>query len=311
MIDYSIKWSEFLKSILFKLDKGEKVKLSFQPDYIIEYNYRPYYKVFYYAETLMSDRLTSNHKKLFGDSLTLSNLVITISGLSSSKTFQALISNKLFSFDLLEKTQSLPLYHYDQEGNRIDNITDWGLKQFNKHYKNDKMTKEDIFHYTYGVLHNPAYRKKYEINLRREFPRLPFYKDFYKWVRWGKTLMDLHINYEKGEPYNLKIHEVEKQKETLKVKLRAILDNGEIILDENTSISGIPAKAWEYKLGNRSALHWILDQHKEKKPKDKTIAEKFNTYRFADYKETVIDLLKRVCTVSVKTVEIVEQMARC
>ncbi|MDT7541358.1 MAG: hypothetical protein QOE33_1262 [Acidobacteriota bacterium] len=66
--------------------------------------------------------------------------------------------------------------------------------------------------------------------------------------------------------------------------------------------------AWEYRLGNRSALEWILDQYKEKRPQDATIAERFNTYRFADYKEPVIELLKRVCTVSVKTVEITGQM---
>ena len=70
----------------------------------------------------------------------------------------------------------------------------------------------------------------------------------------------------------------------------------------------LPGQAWEYKLGNRSALEWILDQYKEKKPKDPTIAEKFNTYRFADYKDHVIDLLKRVCTVSVETMKIVVEM---
>ncbi len=64
----------------------------------------------------------------------------------------------------------------------------------------------------------------------------------------------------------------------------------------------------EYKLGNRSALEWILDQYKEKKPQDATIAERFNTYKFEDYKEQVIDLLKRVCNVSVKTMEIIEKM---
>jgi predicted helicase len=63
-------------------------------------------------------------------------------------------------------------------------------------------------------------------------------------------------------------------------------------LDGITELTGIPALAWEYKLGNRSALEWILDQYKEKKPSDPTIAEKFNTYRFADYKEQVIDLLE-------------------
>jgi predicted helicase len=79
-------------------------------------------------------------------------------------------------------------------------------------------------------------------------------------------------------------------------------------LDGITELSGVPALAWEYKLGNRSALEWILDQYKEKKPSDPTIAEKFNTYKFADYKEQVIDLLERVCTVSIETMKIVKEM---
>ena len=70
----------------------------------------------------------------------------------------------------------------------------------------------------------------------------------------------------------------------------------------------MPPEAWDYKLGNRSRLDWVLDQHKEKKPKDPTIREKFNTYRFADYKEKVVDLLMRVTTVSVETVRITEAM---
>jgi len=74
------------------------------------------------------------------------------------------------------------------------------------------------------------------------------------------------------------------------------------------TLKNIPALAWEYKLGNRSALEWILDQYKEKKPRDETIREKFNTYKFEDYKEEVIELLQRVCTVSVKTMEIVNKL---
>ena len=87
-------------------------------------------------------------------------------------------------------------------------------------------------------------------------------------------------------------------------------DHGRILLDDETTLLGVPPAAWEYKLGNRSALEWILDQYKEKKPKDPTIREKFNRYRFADYKEKVIDLLMRVTTVSVETVAIVEDMRK-
>jgi predicted helicase len=159
----------------------------------------------------------------------------------------------------------------------------------------------------YAVLHNPAYRKKYELNLKREFPRIPFYKNFWRWAAWGKSLMNLHINYETATPYHLERKEVA-AKEVPKAKLKAIKESGIIVLDDNTELHGIPKQAWDYKLGNRSALEWILDQYKEKKPSDPTIAEKFNTYKFADYKEQVIDLLERVCTVSVETMKIVKEM---
>ncbi len=100
------------------------------------------------------------------------------------------------------------------------------------------------------------------------------------------------------------------KKPKVKAKLKADKQAGIIEIDELTFLTGVPKEAWEYKLGNRSALEWILDQYKEKKPKDPTIAEKFNTYRFADYKDKVIDLLKRVCTVSVETVKIIKEMER-
>ena len=87
-------------------------------------------------------------------------------------------------------------------------------------------------------------------------------------------------------------------------------ETGRIFIDGATTLSGIPPEAWVYKLGNRSALEWILDQYKEKKPKDPTIREKFNTYRFADHREKVIDLLLRVTTVSVRTVDITKAMEK-
>jgi len=84
---------------------------------------------------------------------------------------------------------------------------------------------------------------------------------------------------------------------------------GLITLDSETLLAGVPAEAWRYQLGNRCAIDWVLDQYKEKKPKDPTIREKFDTYRFADHKERVIDLLQRVTAVSVETVRIVAAMA--
>ncbi|MEI9420115.1 hypothetical protein O7A70_02860 [Mesorhizobium sp. Cs1299R1N1] len=157
------------------------------------------------------------------------------------------------------------------------------------------------------------YREKYAINLKREFPRLPFYPDFWRWAEWGKRLMGLHIGYEAVEPWPLDRLDTPDEKARAagvvpKAMLKADRDNGIIRLDTETQLSGIPKEAWDYRLGNRSGLDWILDQYREKTPKDPTIREKFNTYRFADYKEKVIDLLARVTRVSVETMAITEAM---
>jgi len=97
-------------------------------------------------------------------------------------------------------------------------------------------------------------------------------------------------------------------REAFKDLLKSDPAAGSITLDSETTLRGVPPEAWAYKLGNRCAIDWVLDQHKEKKPKDPTIRERFNTYRFADHKEKVVDLLARVTTVSVETVKITEAM---
>ena len=303
-MDNSIKWSSSLESYLHATRK-----VAFDEILIEKSLYRPYLKLYQYTEKILNHRLTQNHYEMFSNNLKSKNKVIAFSGIASNKSFHCLSSDVLIGLDTIEKTQCLPLYRYDKDGKRIDNITDWGLTQFQNHYNDSTISKLDIFHYTYAVLHNPAYRTKYELNLKREFPRLPFYDDFHQWVNWGKQLMDLHINYETVEAYPLKRIDLPlATNRTPKAKLKANTANGTIILDDVTTLEGVPKIAWEYRLGNRCALEWILDQYKEKKPKDPTIAEKFNTYRFADYKEQVIDLLQRVCTVSVETTQIIQQI---
>jgi predicted helicase len=207
-------------------------------------------------------------------------------------------------------SQCFPFYRYAQDGVRWDNVTDWALKQFQKHYRDKDITKLDIFHYVYAVLHHPAYREKYKINLQREFPRTPFYEDFRQWAGWGKQLMDLHLNYESVEPFPLERRDLDPQttRKAVVPRLLARKESGVIEVDTLTTLHGVPAEAWEYRLGTYTALEWVLERYKEKKPRDPTIREKFNTYRFADYKEFVIDLLRRVCAVSVETMKIIHQM---
>ncbi len=183
--------------------------------------------------------------------------------------------------------------------------------------KSTPITKDAIFHYVYAVLHDPVYREKYAQNLKREFPRIPLYGNepsaFWQWADWGRKLMALHIAYETVEPWSLTRVDIADEKaraasQSPKAMLKADKDAGRIVLDSETTLTGVPPEAWTYRLGNRSALEWVLDQHKESKPKDPTIRERFNTYRFADHKERVIDLLLRVTRVSVETQAIVAAM---
>jgi predicted helicase len=297
LVNYSIKWSRAVKN---DIAKGKEY--AFNDAAITESLYRPFVKKELYFNKELNE-MQYQLPILFKGT----NKVIAFSGGSSSKPFSILITDTPYCYDLVEKTQCLPLYRYDEKGSKIENITDWGLNQFVKQYGKKGINKESIFQYVYAVLHFPAYRKKYELNLKREFPRIPFYENFKVWSNWGKVLMDLHINYETVKPFSLKESTVS-EIENPKCKLKADKEKGTIILDEVTTLSGIPSEAWAYKLGNRSALEWILEQYKEKKSSDPTILEKFNTYKFANYKPQVIDLLKRVCTVSVETMKIINEM---
>ena len=313
-VDQIIKWSE----TLLRRNKGH-ITEPFSRSKIALTLYRPYVRRTTYESEVYVDRpglapsiFPSNSENraicfMTGDRQDFSSIATNVSP-----------NLNMFSADAV---QYLPLQNFKNGAAGVgqDNVTDWALDQFRKQYekgtKKPKRTidKEAIFHYVYAVLHDPVYREKYAQNLKREFPRIPFYGDCWQWADWGKSLMDLHIGYETVKPAKLKRTDVEDgkaKKAGLKPKatLKADKEAGRIILDTETKLEGVPPEAWDYRLGNRSALEWILDQYKESKPKDPTIREKFDTYRFADYKDKVIDLLERVTTVSVETQRIVLAM---
>ena len=348
-----IKWSSTLRDIF---QGGEHI--AYSDANRLQSLYRPFVTKHYFAEVIMNDRLTRNHNEMFGADFKQPNKVICFLAPGGRPRFSAIATDQLPSLSLLiDSMQCLPLYRYTREGERVSNITEWGIRRINEHYREewgkdshniypDGIGAEDIFAYTYAVLHDPVYFYDYANDLLREFPRLPLYHEFDIWARMGRELLDLHVGFESVEPYPLERVEkshpaqpssikevagqaryatqaqaapVEGREPALslpkgegdppKTRLRADKERGIIALDDQTSLAGVPPDAWRYRLGTRSALEWVLDQYKEKKPRDPTIRERFNTYRFADHKERVIDLLQRVCAVSVKTMEIVDDMA--
>jgi predicted helicase len=292
----------------------------------------------------MTYRLPSLYK------LSVTNPTIAFRGVASENLLAVLATDSVFDAGLVKtgngRTFGVTRYRYNSSGERLDNITDWALKQFQDRYKDEvaaahqadrtgnggmaqtitqpdgtvteltiepeqgavlEITKDTIFAYCYAALHDPVYRETFAADLRREFPRIPLHDDFVRWAGWGQQLLDLHIGYEKAMPF--KFTRIDTPgKLAAAPKLRSIPDEGIIIVDSDTQLTGIPREAWEYRLGSRSAIDWVLDQHKEKTPRDPTVREKFNTYRFADHKEEMIKLLARVITVSLETVKITEAM---
>ena len=104
--------------------------------------------------------------------------------------------------------QCFPFYTYDEDGsNRRENITDWALAQFRAHYGDDSIGRWDIFHYVYGLLHHPTYRERYQANLKRDLPRLPYAPDFWEFAKAGKRLGEIHVGYEDVDAYPLRFVE--------------------------------------------------------------------------------------------------------
>ena len=200
-------------------------------------------------------------------------------------------------------SQCFPFYTYNEDGtNRRENITDESLAAFQTHYADPTITKQDIFAYIYALLQHPDYRTRYKENLKRELPRIPFVANaatFRSLADAGNTLLILHTSYETADEYPLK-DEFDPDAtlaETFHVeKMRLLDDRTAIRINPYLTLRGIPPTAHDYKLGSRSALDWVIDQYRVKGDSDPNRA---------DDPGYIVSLVKRIVTVSVKTVEIV------
>ena len=204
-----------------------------------------------------------------------------------------------------EKAQCFPFYTYDEDGsNRRENITDWALARFRFHFSDEKITKWDIFHYLYGLLHHPGYRERYQANLRRELPRIPFAPDFRAFAEAGARLATIHADYEVQPEYKLGQVETPDMPLDWRVeKMRFSKDKTQLRYNDFLTLDGIPAAAFDYRLGNRSALEWIIDQYRVKTHKRSEIVNDPNR---ADDPQYIVRLIGKVISVSLETVKIVQ-----
>ena len=302
--DYmKISWSSGLKQ---KLKGGKIAEFS---DAKLRYSiYRPFTKTHLFFDRILNHRVFVFPSIFPTTETEIENRVICVSGIGAKKSFHALVSDIIPSLDFLEKTQCFPFYTYDEDGtNRQENITDWALAEFREYYDDDTITKWDIFHYNYGLLHHPTYREKYERNLKRDLPHIPFAKDFWGFANAGAELADLHVSYESAPKYDrLKYIETPRMPIDWRVeKMRLSKDKTQLKYNDFLTLEGIPPEVYEYRLGNRSALEWVVDQYRVKVDKRSGIVNDPNR---ADQPRYIVDLIARVIHVSLRTVEIVRKL---
>ena len=305
--------------------------------------YRPFTKEWLYFDRMFNNSVyqmlrlfpTPEHE----------NVVISVTGIGAAKPFSALVTDAIPNLHLHDTGQCFPMYWYEKmdkskngdklplgfgEGGygrqpyggrpdehgyvRHEAITDWALEHFRGHYRDESITKEDIFWYVYGVLHSPEYRSRFASNLKKQLARIPLAGDFWAFSRAGRELGDLHLNYENVEPWPVKeeITKLIMENEDWRVTKMRFGKKGKekdktvIIYNGAVKIVGIPLKAYEYQVNGKSAIEWIMDRYQVKTDRASGIVNDPNEW--SDDPQYIVELLRRVIRVSMESVEIIENL---
>jgi predicted helicase len=296
-----IKWSSTLKQ---KLAAGKHAQMD--PGRIRASQYRPFCAEVLYYDAVLVHRPGKWQEVFPNEAAQQENRTIVVPGPGNRKEFGAHAVGSIAALDYaFEKAQCFPFYTYSPDGStRTENITDAALEKFRSHYGNRSLTKWDLFHYIYAVLHHPAYRERFADNLKRELPRIPFAPDFAAFAAAGRELARLHVEYESLEPWPLEFVENPAVPLSYRVEDRIRLNKDKTALAVNASLtlSGIPPETYDYRLGNRSALEWVIDQYRVTEDERSGIRSDPNR---EDDPEYIVRLAGQVVRVSVETVRIV------
>src|SRR5208337_1540830 len=315
------------------LDRGRYAE--FQESKIRRSLYRPFTTSNLYFDRILNEEVYGQPSIFPTIASERENLAVVVTA-HSQIPFSAQTANRIPCLDAGGRpSQCFPFYTYAEDGtHRRENITDWALEQFRSHYHDPSITKWDIFHYIYAVLHHPEYRERYAANLRRELPRIPFasatgakalgetandaalkrrsstaslqidgatvharatveerhfraalaskksralapegplaadaavVKDievFRALAEAGQRLAEIHVHYEQQPEYPLTKREKAGEKLDWRVtRMRLSKDKTTLIYNDFLTLSEIPKETYDYRLGNRSALEWVVDQY--------------------------------------------------
>lgn len=328
-----IKWSSSLEA-----DYRRKLKLTYNESGVRTSMYRPYAKQFVYFDSHLNHR-TYQLKKLF-PTPAHENIAFGFTGRGATKEFSVLMVDTLPDLESISKAQWMSLYTYEpvieDDGGlnlnlsggevvdgytRKENITDATLTAYRSTYGDESIAKEDIFYYIYALLHHSEYREKYAADLKKMLPRIPLVRGFWEYSRAGRALAELHLGYESVEPYPLDevassptpedLEECFEFYRVQKLQFGPKKDKTRIKYNGHLTLKGIPEEAYEYQVNGKSALGWVVDRYQVKPDKDSNITNDPNDYcRAVNDPRYIVDLIKRLVTVSLETQKLVGTLPR-
>lgn len=334
-----ISWSSSLVSYFER-----KIKIEFDKKNVRRAMYRPFQRQWLYFGGYLTHRV-GQMPILFPEGES-QNLVISLT-LAGSKGFSLFMTDTLPDLHLIGDSQCFPLYLYEEVSQdkqvgsgdlfdesldltvtetkyeRKDGISDEGLQHFQTAYPNEQITKEDIFYYTYGLLHSEEYRTRYADNLTKELPRIPCVKkaeDFWAFSKVGRDLAHWHLNYETVEPYNATLDTgstpySQLTADEFRVEKMKFAKKGEkdtVIYNKRITIKDIPVEAYDYVVNGKPALEWVIERQSVSTHKDSGIVNDANDWAIETMNNPAypLELFLRVITVSLETMKIVRSLPK-
>ncbi len=298
-----LKWTHNLKQSL-KVERSA----SAQPSNYRRSLYRPFCKKWLFFDRMLNERVYLTPSLFPSEATEAENIVICCTS-HTQMPFTCMATNCLPNEAVGGRNgQCFGLYSYSDDGNqRAENITDWALTEFRDHYVDKSISKRDVFNYVYAILHHPLYRARFAENLQREIPRLPLAKDFGLCAAIGEKLLTLHVKYENVKRFELDWLENPKEPLSCRVsgRMRLNKDAGTIEVNSSLTLGGIPREAFDYVLGTRSALEWIVDQYRCEEDQAGNVTSDPNDPQNERY---IVELIERVTTMSLDTLTLIREL---
>lgn len=351
-----ISWTANLKK-----DVEKRITHVFDAESFVEGMYRPFTKQQLYYNRYFIER-PGMWSQLFPTPKS-ENMVICLSCEGSTRDLSVLMTGTFADYHSVGDSKIFPLYYYEKLDStdmfasndkyvRKDAVSDYILKQARTQYSDPKIRKEDIFYYVYGFLHCEEYRTEFAADLKKMLPRIPLVDtadEFWAFSKAGRKLADIHLNYEKAEPYRClivsskstsadlplfgiaagenraffsaeapetlyKVRQMRFAKKQVKAangKMKTEDDKTRIVYNDKITIAKIPLEAYEYVVNGKSAIEWIMERYAITTDKASGIVNDPNDWALEhNDPKYIFNLVLRIITVSLETMKTVKNLPK-